>query len=77
MQENRIRLISSILGQKLRQASALFSFPDGVTINRPTVFLEGNQRNFVDRMQICSELYDLLGYADFDARDKSWVDQSL
>lgn len=38
---------------------------------------QGTQKNFVDRMQTRSELYDLLGYADFDARDKSWVDQSL
>jgi methylisocitrate lyase len=33
---------------------------------------EGTQTGFVDAMQTRAELYDLLGYADFDQRDKQY-----
>lgn len=32
----------------------------------------GTQRDLVDRMQTRQELYDLLGYADYEQRDKSY-----
>jgi methylisocitrate lyase len=34
---------------------------------------EGTQKNFVDAMQTRSQLYDLLGYADYEVRDKLWL----
>ncbi|HLJ12163.1 MAG TPA: methylisocitrate lyase [Planctomycetaceae bacterium] len=33
---------------------------------------EGTQQGFVDAMQTRTELYDLLGYADFDERDRKY-----
>jgi methylisocitrate lyase len=33
---------------------------------------EGTQAGFVQSMQTRAELYDLLGYADFDSRDRSY-----
>jgi len=33
---------------------------------------EGTQASFLDGMQTRAELYELLGYADFDQRDKSY-----
>jgi methylisocitrate lyase len=33
---------------------------------------EGTQVNFIETMQTRAELYDLLGYADFDERDKAY-----
>jgi methylisocitrate lyase len=33
---------------------------------------EGTQAGFLDAMQTRAELYDLLGYADFDQRDKRY-----
>ena len=32
----------------------------------------GTQRGQIDRMQTRAELYDLLGYSDWEARDKSY-----
>ncbi|MDB5384499.1 MAG: 2-methylisocitrate lyase [Planctomycetaceae bacterium] len=37
---------------------------------------EGTQKNFVNTMQTRSELYDLIQYADFDAREKTWVGEN-
>jgi len=34
---------------------------------------EGTQKNLVDVMQTRQQLYDLLGYADFDSREKEWM----
>src|SRR5260370_38142084 len=33
---------------------------------------DGTQVNFIDTMQTRAELYDLLGYSDFDERDKAY-----
>jgi len=33
---------------------------------------EGTQANFIDTMQTRAELYDLLGYTEFDERDKAY-----
>lgn len=33
---------------------------------------EGTQQGFLDRMQTRAELYELLGYADFDQRDRKY-----
>ena len=33
---------------------------------------DGTQASFLDAMQTRSELYDVLGYADFDERDKRY-----
>jgi len=30
----------------------------------------GTQQNLIERMQTRAELYDLLGYADFERRDR-------
>jgi len=35
---------------------------------------QGTQRNLLDRMQKRHELYDLLGYTDWEARDRSYFD---
>jgi methylisocitrate lyase len=35
---------------------------------------EGTQTSLLDKMQTRAELYDLLGYADFDQRDKRYFD---
>lgn len=37
---------------------------------------EGSQQGFVDSMQTRAELYDLLGYTGFDARDQSYFGKS-
>jgi methylisocitrate lyase len=37
---------------------------------------EGTQKSFVDTMQTRSELYDLLGYANYEAREQEWLTQS-
>ena len=34
----------------------------------------GTQRGLIGRMQTRAELYDLLGYTDWEARDKSYFD---
>ena len=33
---------------------------------------EGTQRNLLDLMQSRQELYDLLGYSDYEARDRAY-----
>lgn len=37
-----------------------------------TIAVEGTQRSLVDRMQTRQELYDLLGYAGYEQRDRSY-----
>jgi methylisocitrate lyase len=37
---------------------------------------EGTQVNFIETMQSRAELYDLLGYADFDKRDRQYFGES-
>lgn len=37
-----------------------------------TIAAEGTQRSLVDRMQTRQELYDLLGYAGYEQRDRSY-----
>ncbi len=37
---------------------------------------QGTQRNLLDVLQTRAELYDLLGYTDWDARDRSYFDPS-
>lgn len=36
------------------------------------LLVQGTQRSLVDRMQTRAELYDLLGYSDWEARDRSY-----
>ena len=35
---------------------------------------DGTQQNFLDAMQTRAELYDLLGYQDFDQRDRAYFE---
>jgi methylisocitrate lyase len=44
----------------------------GVELALAHLVAEGTQANFLDGMQTRAELYDLLGYADFDQRDKAY-----
>jgi methylisocitrate lyase len=44
----------------------------GVELALGHLAAEGTQANFLDGMQTRAELYDLLDYADFDQRDKSY-----
>ena len=36
---------------------------------------QGTQRHLLDRMQSRAELYDLLGYSDWEARDRAYFSQ--
>lgn len=38
---------------------------------------EGTQRHLLDRMQSRAELYELLGYSDWEARDRAYFSQGL
>lgn len=44
----------------------------GVEAALATIFAEGTQRELLDCMQSRQELYDLLGYSDYEARDRSF-----
>jgi methylisocitrate lyase len=44
----------------------------GVELALAHLAAEGTQASFLDGMQTRAELYELLGYADFDERDKSY-----
>ena len=44
----------------------------GVELALAHLAAEGTQANFLDGMQTRAELYDLLNYADFDQRDKTY-----
>ena len=44
----------------------------GVELALAHLAAEGTQASFLDGMQTRAELYELLGYADFDQRDKSY-----
>lgn len=44
----------------------------GVEAALATIFAEGSQSELLDCMQSRQELYDLLGYSDYEARDRSF-----
>jgi len=44
----------------------------GVEAALATIFAEGSQRELLDCMQSRQELYDLLDYSDYEARDRSF-----
>ncbi len=48
----------------------------GVELALAHLAAEGTQASFLDGMQTRAELYELLGYADFDQRDKSYFGRS-